>query len=286
MGKWRTLFESSLPPAEQREHREEYEFGPPATAEQIVAAERALGGQLPADVREMLSEFNGVWRRTHFDGGRRYREIHYLDTQHMSVDVPSYFASCGNPLPPRYALRRVVFVAQSNGYGDLWGVCVADVVRHKAGAVVRLDHEVGRLEAWEPTLAEFVRAGLRDRGSRPAFAPTEGKPTADLPGLRERRDRPSFAGWEGTHPPDLVAQAETAITGLIDRLIALGPTPSEQQVRAEIDGCIRAFDDLQWSRGASWIDAREQADICDALHEAIDLSGFEASDEWTSGRDW
>jgi hypothetical protein len=107
-----------------------------------------------------------------------------------------------------------------------------------------------------------------------------------LPGLRERRGRPSFAGWEGVHPPDLVAQAEEAITGVIDRLIALGPTPSEQQVRAVIESGIRQFDDLQWSRGDPWIDAREQADICDALHELIDLSGFEASEDWTRGRDW
>jgi hypothetical protein len=53
----------------------------------------------------------------------------------------------------------VVFVAQSNGFGDLWGVCTEAVAGHPAGAVVRLDHEVGELEACHPDVAEFVRAG-------------------------------------------------------------------------------------------------------------------------------
>jgi hypothetical protein len=286
VGKWRDLFEADLPPVEEREYRTEYVFGPPATPEAIAAAEAALGVQMPTDVREMLAEFNGVWEHNRYPAGNTSEDIHLLDLQHMSVVVPDYFSDCDNPLPPRYALRRVVFVAQSNGCGDLWGVCTSGVPRHQAGAVVRLDHEVGRLEPWQPSLAEFVRAGLFRRSDRPVPAPAAGEPTSDLPGLRARRGRPSFAGWDGSHPPDLVAQAEVVITGLADRLLALGPTPSEQQVRAEVEGCIREFDDLQWSRGDPWIDTREQADICDALHELIDLSGFEASEEWTEVRDW
>jgi hypothetical protein len=160
MGKWRTLFESNLPPVEQREYGKEYEFGPPATAEQIAAAEQALGARLPADVREMLSEFNGIWQTSAVGRkGGRAPDIAFLDTRHLSVDVPAYFDDCGNPLPSVASLRKVVFVAQSNGFGDLWGVCAADVDGHPAGAVVRLDHEVGELEACHPSLADFIRAG-------------------------------------------------------------------------------------------------------------------------------
>jgi hypothetical protein len=163
MGKWRTLFESNLPPAGQREYGMEYEFGPPATAEQIAAVEHGLRVQLPADLREMLSEFNGVWTTSEI--GRKLGHapgIAFLDTKHMSERVPEYLADTDNPLPPKKVLRQVVFVAQSNGFGDLWGVCVADVAGHPAGSAVRLDHEVGELKACQPSLADFVRVGRHD----------------------------------------------------------------------------------------------------------------------------
>jgi hypothetical protein len=288
MGKWRALFEANLPPVAEREYGEQYEFGPPATEEQLAIAEQALGVRLPADVREMLAEFNGVWYST--AGGRELGhppDIMYLDIRHMTADVPNYLADADNPLPPRYALRKVVFVAQSNGFGDLWGVCASDVAQHKSGTVVRMNHENGRLKAYQPNLTELVRAGLFGDCCESGMDPvTEDGPTSNLPGLNRRRAQPSFAHWEGTVPADLIAECEDAIVSLIDRLIALGLNPSEQQVRAEIDGCIRRFDDLQWSRGDPWIDTTEQEDICDVLHELIDLTGFEASEEWTDVRDW
>ena len=162
MGKWRTLFESNLPPLEQREYGEQYEFGPPATEEQLAAAESALGVPLPQDVRELLAEFNGVrytTRASRQHGHEPY--ILYLDIEHLTVEVPRYFRTCGNVLPPEENLRKVVFVCQSNGFGDLWGACVADVAGNRTGEVVRLDHEVGELEASHPSLAEFVRTGRK-----------------------------------------------------------------------------------------------------------------------------
>jgi hypothetical protein len=155
------LFEANLPPVGEREYGAEYDFGPPATDEQMAATEQVLGVALPADVRAMLSEFNGVWRRTSFADGRAYRDILYLDLHHMTTDVPAYFADCGNPLPPKKDRQQIVFVCQANGFGDLWGVCAADVAGHRSGAVVHLDHEVGELEASHPSLAEFVRSGLK-----------------------------------------------------------------------------------------------------------------------------
>src|ERR1051326_9083709 len=91
MGKWRDLFEAELPPVAQRPYRMEYDFGPPATTDQVAAAETALKVQFPADVREMLSEFNGIWSRSHFDDGREIRQILFLDLQHMTVELPQYF---------------------------------------------------------------------------------------------------------------------------------------------------------------------------------------------------
>ncbi len=160
MGKWRDLFEAELPPVAERPYRTEYDFGPPAAADQIAAAEAALKVQFPADVREMLSEFNGVWSLSHFDDGREFRSIRFLDLHHMTVELPQYFAECGgNPLPPKKDRRKVVFVCQSNGFAELWGVCVEDVAGRRAGAVVKLDSEVGEFEPAHASLAEFVRSG-------------------------------------------------------------------------------------------------------------------------------
>jgi hypothetical protein len=163
MGKWRTLFESNLPPADQREYGMQYEFGPPATEDQLTATEQALGVPLPPGVRDMLSEFNGIWTSSTASREQGHPpKIAYLDTKHMSVDAPGYLAKTDNPLPPRKALRQVVWVAQSNGFGGLWGVCAADIGKLPAGTVVRLDHEAGKLKAVHPSLAEFVRAGRHD----------------------------------------------------------------------------------------------------------------------------
>lgn len=170
------MFEAGLPSIVEREYRTEYTFGPPATAEQIAAAEAALKVRFPAAVREMLSEFNGVWSVATFDAGNTYNEIHFLNLQHMTADVPDYCADSGNPMPPEEDLRKVVWVCQSNGFGELWGVCTEAVAGHPAGAVVHMDHEVGELEECRPSLAEFVRYG-------PATAPTRERaaesPTGD-----------------------------------------------------------------------------------------------------------
>jgi hypothetical protein len=160
VGKWRALFEANLAPLEERESGEQYEFGLPATKEQLDTVEHTLGIRLPVEVRELLAEFNGIRCSTRVSReiGRR-PDISYLDTEYMAVRVPRYFQNCGNSLPPEQDLRKVVFVYQSNGFGDLYGVCVADVAGHRAGEVVKLDHEVGELEKGFPSLTEFVRRG-------------------------------------------------------------------------------------------------------------------------------
>jgi hypothetical protein len=157
MGKWREAFEHGRPSEWDVEYGREYSFGPPATEEQLAAAESVLGVRLPADVRELLSEFNGIWYTIDIDQRESYKSILYLDIDYMTGRVPDYFRTCGNDLPAEEVLRKVVFVRQSNGFGDLWGVCLEDVAGARAGNVVRLDHEVGELEECSPSLFEFVR---------------------------------------------------------------------------------------------------------------------------------
>jgi hypothetical protein len=154
------MFEANLPPFEEREYGEQYEFGRPATAKQLEIAERRLGVRLPDDVREMLSEFNGIWYTTKI-GRENEREptIAILDTKAMGMDVPHYFRTCGNELPPEEDLKKVVFVYQVDGFADLYGVCLAAVAGHRKGEVVKLRHEVGELENAFSSLAQFVRKG-------------------------------------------------------------------------------------------------------------------------------
>jgi hypothetical protein len=158
VGKWREAFEHGRPSEWDTEYGRKYTFGSPATLEQVAAAEAVLGVRLSADVREMLSEFIGVWYTIEVDRRQGYEpSILYLDLEHLSVEVPRYFRTSGNPLPAEHDLVRVVFVSQSNGFGDLWGVCLEDVRGFRAGHVVNLDHEVGEFEACADSLYEFVR---------------------------------------------------------------------------------------------------------------------------------
>ncbi len=163
MGKWREAFEQDRPSYFDTEFGLEYGFGPPASEEQLANAEKVLGIKLPAEVRELLSEFNGVWVTS--EVGRSQGEdpdIAYLDVEHMVVEVPRYLHTCGNPLPAESELRKVVFIYQENGFAELYGVCTEDVAGFKAGQVVKLDHEVGELEDAFPNLLEFITKGCRD----------------------------------------------------------------------------------------------------------------------------
>src|SRR4051794_35263873 len=84
MGKWREAFEQGRPSAEDVEYNREYIFGPPATEERIAAAQEALGVSLPSEVRDMLREFNGVWKTTTVRRSRGDEpDVVLLDTETM-----------------------------------------------------------------------------------------------------------------------------------------------------------------------------------------------------------
>lgn len=159
MGKWRDLFESKLPAIGKRRHGEQYTFASPATPEQIADAEQKLGVQLPVEIREILSEFDGIWCSTWAmrDQGCK-PEISFLDLDHITISIPDYLGD-GCESCPIDQLQQVVFFWQENGFGCLWGVCTKDVAGHRAGSVVRLDHEVQELEKAYRNVADFFRRG-------------------------------------------------------------------------------------------------------------------------------
>jgi uncharacterized protein (TIGR02996 family) len=163
---WRTLFEANLLPEGDREYGERYEFGPPATAEQLADAEAVLGVPLPAELRELLSEFNGVWYTVgRVRKGRSEPDILYLDIEHMTVSVPQHLRAYSegeyNWHPPLEESRQVVFICCCNGFHRLWGVCTGDVAGYRVGEVIQLNPDGGGWEASHPSLADFVRTGYK-----------------------------------------------------------------------------------------------------------------------------
>ncbi len=156
MGKWQALFEANLPPFGASEYVQAYEFGPPAVEAEFAAAEEALGLRLHTDLREMLSEFNGVWRRTKY---ATTSDIFYLNLDGM-VELATRQREVGwEEVFSAGELDKVVFVCAYDGWAQTWALCVEEVAGHPAGSVVYHDHDSTELEARFPALAEFVLHG-------------------------------------------------------------------------------------------------------------------------------
>jgi uncharacterized protein (TIGR02996 family) len=159
---WRTLFEANLLPPDLRADGAVYEFNPPAAAEQLAAAEQALGFRLPDDVRGMWSEFNGVRYTTATD--RRLGndpELFFLDLETMpeAADVlrengwDEVFADeYGEEV-----LGKLAFIRGYDGWSQVWAVCAAEVAGHPAGTVIHHDHDTPELNPLYPSLTECVR---------------------------------------------------------------------------------------------------------------------------------
>jgi hypothetical protein len=109
---------------------------------------------------------------------------------------------------------------------------------------------------------------------------------ADLPGLQNRREQRSFPQWDEFVAPELVALSEVIVRQLIDRLVALGPAPSRDQVQAEITRCVWQFNGLDRAWQHPWICTIEREDICLVLERLAGQCGFDAGEDWAGERDW
>lgn len=161
MGKWREAFEEGRPSFDDRNYGSVYHFGPPATPEQIAEAERHLGRPLPAELRSLLSEFNGVRCTTRLSGPDDEGDIAFLATADFS-DVLRYLRDVEAELPKPVRLGKIVFFWQDNGYAELYGICAEPVGKWPLGkwpegTIVHLDHESQELAAVYPNLMAFVR---------------------------------------------------------------------------------------------------------------------------------
>ena len=156
MGKWREAFEEGRPSFYDRDYGRSYHFGPPATPEEIAEAERVLGQPLPAELRSLLSEFNGIRYTTRWSVAGDEGDAVFLSTTELP-DVPRLLSNIEDELPEPVRRREVVFFWQNNGYAELYGICAEGVGEWPAGTVVYLDHESLELTAPYPDLMAFVR---------------------------------------------------------------------------------------------------------------------------------
>lgn len=152
---WKDRLEIAISEFEDRDElNSEYTFGNPATGSEISALEACIGRQLPADLRELLEEFNGVsYRDTTW--GEEWRPL-YLSTAQIANELQTYFAESGNPLPEDYELERVMFFAHQNGFGVLYCVCAEDFGEFSAGQILAMESGVGELYVEQDSLESFV----------------------------------------------------------------------------------------------------------------------------------
>ncbi len=157
MGKWREAFEEGRPSFYDRDYGRQYHFGPPATSEQLSEAEQHIGRPLPAELRSLLSEFNGVRYTTRWSGAGAEGDPVFLSTAELP-EVPRLLRDVeAVPAPVRQG--KVIFFWQNNGYAELYGICVKRMRMGlwRAGTVVYLDGESMELTAPYPDLMAFVR---------------------------------------------------------------------------------------------------------------------------------
>lgn len=132
----------------------EYAFGPPATDDEILALESALGRPIPEELRELWLEFNGVRYRDACWGDQRIPL--YFSTQDITGALASYFAETDNVIPDIAQRARVAFFAQQNGMSVLYAICVDRFGGFAPGQVLVLDSEAEAFEFHCDTLAKFV----------------------------------------------------------------------------------------------------------------------------------
>lgn len=134
MGKWREAFSKSLGRDSDYDVDTEFEFGPPATPEQLAALEAAMSAKIPPELRELLCEFNGV----EICRGDE-RETWYFSADKMP-EASSYYNTWGDQETTDQC-RKVLFVCQENGLASMWGVVAKPFADFKVGRIVAFDHD-------------------------------------------------------------------------------------------------------------------------------------------------
>ena len=139
MAPWKAAFLKSLEEDSDLVDESDFEFGPPATANDLAALESQISAKLPADVQSLLSEFNGITRTT---GG--CREPYYFSTQEMpqAVEVYRHWDQPTDLL--MQCSRDILYICQENGFSRMWGIAIRPFGPFVYGQVVAFDHDMIR----------------------------------------------------------------------------------------------------------------------------------------------
>ncbi len=152
---WKSKFIKSASEFEDKDELEiSYEFGNPATADDLQEFEKTLKISVPASFAELLSEFNGVDAKQKYWGSGHL----YLSTNYIINEIPIYFKESGNYVPPKNEMDSVIFFAQQNGLSALFALCVKPFNNFKAGEVLVLESDTGEFELECGSLQEFVQS--------------------------------------------------------------------------------------------------------------------------------
>lgn len=131
MGKYKEAFLRSL--NSERESEESFVFGPPATEADLAALESTSAAKLPQDLRELLSEFNGIKTA---DG-----EVYFFNTTEMPK-AAEYYRDWDWPTDLLLECSaNILYVCQENGMASMWGVVIRPFASFEYGQIIAFDHD-------------------------------------------------------------------------------------------------------------------------------------------------
>ena len=90
-----------------------------------------------------------------------------------------------------------------------------------------------------------------------------------------------FESWDGFESRENIAAAESALQGLIERLIASGSNTDETTARSIVGETVQHFNEIN-----DWPDTATREDIGEQIIQIAEAAGFETDEDWLAGRDW
>ncbi len=142
MTDWKRRVEESFSPDEL----ELVEYGEPAGDEQIEEAAAALGNPLPPDLRELLSQVNGIATTSDV--------VFAVETlASVNLETRESYADWKDAAP----LDKLLCFSDINGNGDLHAICLAPFEEFRSGQILLLDHETCAVIFVADDLATFFK---------------------------------------------------------------------------------------------------------------------------------
>ena len=134
-------------------------FYPAASAGEIADAEARLNARLPASIRSLLLETNGVMDMMAIDGGEWFDSMWLLWSVAEIVERNRFFRAATDDGTYARDFRKVVFFADAGSDGVLFGFPVIED-RACARRVAVWNPIMDELDELAPSLEDFLRGWL------------------------------------------------------------------------------------------------------------------------------